>query len=275
MLRHLAICLGFFALQASAESPQELERLVDRVALYPDPLLSNVLVAAGYPDQIFEAARWANEHSYLREDTLASAIADDRLWFDPSVQALLPFPGVLDMMARNVGWTQQLGDAFLNDRGAVMDTIQRLRRRAWEFGYLRSTPEIAVRTGSYIEIVPVRPGYFAVPVYDPAVVYYRPRPGFRVAGAISFGPGITLGAAFAPLGWGVGFNRFAWDTHAVIINNRPWVRTRENRAIYAHPYQVQRYERREDRREIHERRDDRPEDNGKGRGRDQDRSPGR
>src|SRR5579863_3013534 len=271
MLRHLAVCLGVFALQASARPPQELERLVDRVALYPDPLLSNVLVAAGYPDQIPEAARWADAHAYLREDMLARAIADDRLWFDPSVQALLPFPGVLDMMARNLGWTQQLGDAFLNDRGAVMDTIQRLRRRAWEFGYLRSTPEIAVRTGPYIEIVPVRPGYYAVPVYDPAVVYYRPRPGFRVAGAISFGPGITLGAAFAPWGWGVGFNRFAWDTHAVIINNRPWVRTRENRAIYSHPYQVQRYERREDRREIHERREDRPGDEGKGRGPDRDR----
>src|ERR1700680_3882908 len=105
MLRHLAICLGVFALQALAQSPQELERLVDRVALYPDPLLSDVLVAASYPDQIPEAARWANEHAYLREDTLARAIADDRLWFDPSVQALLPFPDVLDMMARDMGWT--------------------------------------------------------------------------------------------------------------------------------------------------------------------------
>jgi len=271
MLRHLTVCLCAFAAQAPAQAVSELERLVDRVALYPDPLLSDVLVAAGYPDQIPEAARWANEHAYLREDMLAGAIADDRLWFDPSVQALLPFPGVLDMMTRNLGWAQQLGDAFLYDRGAVMDTVQRLRRRAWEFGYLRGTPEIAVRTGPYIEIVPVRPGYYAVPVYDPAVVYSRPRPGFRVAGAISFGPGITLGPAFAPWGWGVGFNRFAWDTQTVIINNRPWVRTRENRAIYAHPYQVQRYERREDRREIHERRDDRPEDNGKGRGRDRDR----
>jgi len=271
MLRDLAICLGVVVLQGSAQAPPDVERLVDRVALYPDPLLSDVLVAASYPDQIPEAARWADAHAYLREDMLARAIAEDRLWFDPSVQALLPFPGVLDMMARDMGWTQQLGDAFLYDRGAVMDAVQRLRRRAWEFGYLRGTPDIAVRTGAYIEIVPVRPGYYAVPVYDPAVVYYRPRPGFRVAGAISFGPGITLGAAFAPWGWGAGFNRFAWDTQAVIINNRPWVRTRDNRAIYAHPYQVQRYERREDRREIHEGREYRPEDKGKGRGRGRDR----
>ena len=267
MLRHLAVCFGVFVFQASAQPPPDLERLVDRVALYPDPLLSDVLVAASYPDEVPEAARWASEHAYLREEMLARAIADDRLWFDPSVQALLPFPGVLDMMARDMGWTQQLGDAFLYDRGAVMDAVQRLRRRAWEFGYLRGTPDIAVRTGPYIEIVPVRPGYYAVPVYDPGVVYSRPRPGFRVAGAISFGPGIALGAAFAPWGWGAGFNRFAWDTHTVIINNRPWVRTRENRAIYAHPYQVQRYERRDDRREVHERREDRPEDKGKGRGR--------
>ena len=271
MLRHLTVCLCAFAAQAPAQAVSELERLVDRVALYPDPLLSDVLVAAGYPDQIPEAARWANEHAYLREDVLARAIAEDRLWFDPSVQALLPFPGVLDMMARDMDWTQRLGDAFLYGRGAVMDAIQRLRRRAFEFGYLRGTPEIAVRTGPYIEIVPVRPGFYAVPAYDPGIVYERPRPGLRVAGAISFGPGIALGAAFAPWGWGAGFNRFAWDTHTVIINNRPWVRTRENRAIYAHPYQVQRYERRDDRREIHERREDGPADKGKGRGRGRDR----
>src|SRR5579862_4041427 len=196
MLRHLTVCFGVFVLQASAQAVSEVERLVDRVALYPDPLLSNVLVAAGYPDQIPEAARWAGEHAYLRDERLARAIADDRLWFDPSVQALLPFPGVLDMMARDMSWTQELGDALLNDRGAVMDAVQRLRRRAFEFGYLRSAPEVAVRAGRYIEIVPARPGFYAVPVYDPGIVYERPRPGFRVAGAISFGPGIALGAAF-------------------------------------------------------------------------------
>src|SRR5579863_1130977 len=195
MLRFLTVGLGVLVLPAWAQPAADLERLVDRVALYPDPLLSNVLVAAGYPDQIPEAARWANEHAYLRDDMLARAIADDRLWFDPSVQALLPFPGALDMMARGMAWTQQLGDAFLNDRGAVMDAIQRLRRRAFEFGYLRSTPEIAVRAGPYIEIVPARPGFYYVPVYDPGIVYERPRPGFRVAGAISFGAGITIGAA--------------------------------------------------------------------------------
>src|ERR1700693_513541 len=131
MLRYLVICLGVFVLQASAQAPPDLERLVVRVGAYTDPLLSDILVAASYPDQIPEAARWADEHAYLREDMLARAIADDRLWFDPSVQALLPCPGVLDMMARDMGWTQQLGDAFLYDRGAVMDAVQRLRRRAW------------------------------------------------------------------------------------------------------------------------------------------------
>src|SRR5579864_3451205 len=149
----LTVGLGAFTLPAAAQAPPDLERLVDRVALYPDPLLSDVLVAASYPDQIPEAARWANEHAYLRGDMLARAMMDDRLWFDPSVQALLPFPGALDMMARDMDWTQRLGDAFLYDRGAVMDAVQRLRRRAWEFGYLRGTPDIAVRTGAYIEIV--------------------------------------------------------------------------------------------------------------------------
>src|SRR5580692_2216092 len=103
-----------------AYPPSELEQLVSRIALYPDPLLAQVLAAATFPDQIPEAARWADEHHYLTGEQLTEAIAADRLTWDPSVQALLPFPSVLDMMASAMPWTQELGEAFLAQREGVM-----------------------------------------------------------------------------------------------------------------------------------------------------------
>ena len=87
-----AVFLGLFSLTAVAQPqpPQDLERLVDRIALYPDPLLGNILAASTYSDQIFDAEAWAHRHAYLHGPELARAISDDHLWFDPSVQALLP-----------------------------------------------------------------------------------------------------------------------------------------------------------------------------------------
>lgn len=105
--------------------------MVSRIALYPDPLLAQVMTAATYPDQIPQAAGWANAHRYLTGDTLARAIMDDQLPWDPSVMALLPFPSVLDMMARDPGWTQQLGGAVLAQRPDVMDAVQRMRSARW------------------------------------------------------------------------------------------------------------------------------------------------
>lgn len=234
--------------------PEELDRLVSRVALYPDPLLAQALTAATYYDQIPDAARWANEHSYLRGDQLARAIEDDRVPWDPSVQALLPFPSVLDMMARDPGWTRDLGDAFLAQHDDVMDAVQRMRWRARQYGYLRSTREEAVVDAGprIIEIRPVAAGYYSVPVYDPAVVFAPPRRGFAVAAAISFGPSVVIGAAFGPWGWGA--SRFVWSSHTVIINNRPWARTWVNRREYAHSYNVPRYQpaRRVERHDIKE-----------------------
>ncbi|MBV8730856.1 MAG: DUF3300 domain-containing protein, partial [Acidobacteriia bacterium] len=124
--------------------PQQLDSIVSRIALYPDSLLSQVLAAATFSDQIPDAARWADEHHYLQGDALAAAIQGDRLPWDPSVQALLPFPAVLDMMASDPGWTRQLGDAFLANQGAVMDAVQRERQKAYQYGYLRTNPQIVV-----------------------------------------------------------------------------------------------------------------------------------
>src|SRR5438270_6912539 len=99
--------------QPSSYPPPELERLVSRIALYPDPLLAQVLAASTYSNQIPDATRWADQHHYMSGQALADAIATDQLPWDPSVQALLPFPSVLEMMASDMNWTTQLGDAFL------------------------------------------------------------------------------------------------------------------------------------------------------------------
>jgi hypothetical protein len=237
----LVVSAGAFAQGPPLLPPPELDRLVHRIALYPDPLLAQVLAAATYPNEIPDAARWSDQHHYLTGDALAAAISGDRLPWDPSVQALLPFPSVLDMMARDMGWTQRLGDAFLAQQQDVMDAVQRMRRLARDYGYLRTNRTIVVAgTGPWIEINPVNPAFICVPVYDPFVVFAAPRPGFVVAGAINFGFGFTIGAAFRPWGWG--FNRFGWANHTVIVNNVSWNRTFVNRTTYVHPYTVQRYE---------------------------------
>jgi hypothetical protein len=237
----LALCAAGLA-QPPMLPPPELDRLVNRVALYPDPLLAQVLAAATFSDQIPDAANWADGHHYLTGDRLAAAISGDHLPWDPSVQALLPFPGVLDMMARDMDWTRRLGDAFLGQQQDVMEAVQRMRRVARDYGYLRTNKTIVVGgTGPYIEIMPVNPGWVYVPVYDPLVVFAAPRPGFFVGGAINFGFGFAVGAAFRPWGWG--YNRFGWSSHTVIVNNVTWNRTIVNRTTYVHPYAgVQRYE---------------------------------
>lgn len=233
--------------------PPELDHLVSRIALYPDPLLAQVMAAATYSNDIPDAARWADQHHYLNGQALADAIQADRLPWDPSVQALLPFPSVLDMMASDMNWTTQLGNAFLVQQQDVMDAVQRLRGEAQQYGYLRTNGSVVVTGGPYIAITPVSPGLIYVPWYDPAVVFIAPRPGFFVGGAIRFGFSVNLGIAFRPWGWG--YSRFDWGGHAVFINNAPWRRTWVDRARYVHPYAAQRYAgpRPAERHELHER----------------------
>ena len=239
----VALTLASTAITAYAQPPlpppMELDRMVQRIALYPDPLLSQVLAAATFSNQIPEAARWADQHHYLSGDSLAAAINADQLWWDPSVQALLPFPSVLDMMANDINWTERLGDAFLASQGEVMDAVQRMRHAAYDYGYLRTNGQVIVRGGPYIEIGLANPGYVIVPYYDPMIVYARPRPGFAVGGAIRFGFGVSIGAAYRPWGWGS--NRVEWTNRTVIVNNRPWERTYTNRETYSHPSEVRRY----------------------------------
>jgi hypothetical protein len=212
--------------------PDQLDKLVSRIALYPDPLLAQILAAATYPNDIPDAAKWADEHHYLRGQELANAIQGDQLPWDPSVQALLPFPSVLDMMASDMNWTTDLGNAFLAQRQDVMDAVQRERHRAYQYGYLRTNEQVVVASGPYIAITPVNPEFVVVPYYDPAVVFFAPRPGFVVGGAIRFGFGISLGVWFHPWGWGAA--RFDWGAHAVFIAGHPWGRVWGNRFTYVH-----------------------------------------
>ncbi len=217
-------------------SPPQLDHLVQRIALYPDPLLAQVLTASTYWDQIPDAAAWADQHSYLQGDALAAAIQADRLQWDPSVLGLLPFPSVLDMMAHDPAWTEQLGDAVLNQRPAVMDAVQRMRRQAQSYGYLIPNGYAnVVDTDGYIQILPLNPGLIYVPYYDPFVVFTPPRPGFVVATAIHFGPAVIIGATFNSWGWWFG-SGFVWPAHTILIDRHPWVRVWGNRVGYIHPY---------------------------------------
>jgi hypothetical protein len=250
-IRTIFLLLGFSLAHLSAQAPlpsvpppqttappsypaAEIERIVSPVALYPDPLLAQVLAAATFPNDIPDAARWADEHHYLPGASLTAAIAADQVPWDPSVQALLPFPSVLDMMASAMPWTQELGDMFLSQRTEVMDAVQRMRQSAQRYGYLRSNAQVTVSQGPNVEILPVDPGLIVVPSYDPDIVFGPPAPGFAIAGAIGFGFGVRIGTWFAPWGWGT--TRFAWGSHTVIVNNSPWARAWGNRGVYVHAY---------------------------------------
>lgn len=241
-MKKIAILSLFLGVVAFAQGPPpmmgpgQLDQLVGRVALYPDSLLSQVLAASTYSNDIPAAAQWADQHHYLTGQALANAIAGDRLPWDPSVQALLPFPSVLDMMAGDMNWTGTVGNAFLAQPQDVMDAVQRERAMAQRYGYLRSNAQIVVSGGPYISIAPVNPGFIVVPYYDPAVVFYAPRPGLMVGGAIRFGYGVGIGTYFAPWGWGPGYGRFDWGDHAVFVNNARWGRTWGGRETYVHPY---------------------------------------
>ncbi len=219
----------------AAIAPQQLDQLVARIALYPDPLLAQTLTAATYWNEIPQAATWAGQHNYLNGDALGQAIQADQLSYDPSILGLIPFPSVLDMMARDPGWTQRLGQAVLAQRGDVMDAVQRERAQAQQYGYLRPNQyDNVVADDGYIQIQPVNPGYYYVPVYNPLVVFAPPRPGFFVGGAIGFGPRVFIGGPFLSFGWW-GNPGFAWRSHGILVGGGVWGRSWSNRGEFQHP----------------------------------------
>src|ERR1700730_11052279 len=136
-----------FAQAPASYPPAQLDHLVARIALYPDPLLAQFLAAATFAEQISAAARWAAQHRPLAGQVLADAMRSDEIPCDPSVEALLPFPSVLDMMASDMSWTAELGNAFLAQQQDVLAAVQRQRQSARDFGYLRSNAQIVVDAG--------------------------------------------------------------------------------------------------------------------------------
>ena len=151
-------------------SQAQLDQMLAPIALYPDALLSQILMAATYPLEVVQAARWSRANPGLRGDDAVRAV-EDQDW-DPSVKSLVDFPVVLERMDQNLQWTQALGDAFLAQEPQVMEEVQALRGRAQAAGQLYSDSHLRVADdGGVIAIEPVNPQVIYVPYYDPLVVY--------------------------------------------------------------------------------------------------------
>ncbi len=155
--------------------PEEIEALVAPIALYPDSLLSQVLMASTYPLEIVQAARWVKANPNVKGDAAVKAV-ESQTW-DVSVKSLVAFPQVLEPMNEKLDWTQKLGDAFLADQKAVLDAVQRLRLKAEKSGNLKTTEqqkviiEEAAPQQTVIKIEPANPQVIYVPAYNPTVVY--------------------------------------------------------------------------------------------------------
>ncbi len=208
--------------------PNALDSLVAPVALYPDPLLSQILVASTYPLELVEAEQWLQRNSVLTGPALTQAAAQQN--WDPSVQALVVFPDLMRRLTQDITWTTNLGNAFLAQQSDVMDAVQRMRASAQQAGKLSSTPQQQVITDTQngqpvIEIEPANPQVIYVPQYDPALIwgapFYYPYPGWWSGIGFGFGLGISMGFYFG-LGWG-GWGgwgwRPGWGGHTVIVNN--------------------------------------------------------
>jgi len=167
-------------------SEQELDDLLAPIALYPDPLLAQMLPASTYPSELADAAVWLRGGG----DPLR---IDEQDW-DENVRAVAHYPEVLYMMADNMDWTASVGDAFLNQPEDVTDSIQRLRSRAQGLGNLNSNDQqTIIPEGNYIEIVPTQPEYVYVHLYDSSIIYVRGwTPG--IPPFITFGPGLAIGS---------------------------------------------------------------------------------
>jgi hypothetical protein len=218
-------------------SAAELEQLVAPIALYPDALLADILMASTYPLEVVQAERWARDNRNLKGDAFEKAL-DAQSW-DKSVKSLVITPDVLSTMNAKLDWTQKLGDAVLAQQPDVMDAVQRLRAKAQANNKLQTTKQQKVTVSSVpaannttrqvIAIEPAEPNTVYVPYYDPGVVYgawsypaYPPYywgypgwiPGSAMAAGIAWGAGIAL-SAWAINNWGGGFN---WGNNNININ---------------------------------------------------------
>ncbi|MGD9765909.1 MAG: DUF3300 domain-containing protein, partial [Candidatus Binatia bacterium] len=210
---------------------EQLDSLVAPIALYPDPLLAQVLAASTYPLEIIQLQQWLERNQGLKDQALVDAV-EKQPW-DSSVQAMAPLPDLVKRLADDIQWTTDLGNAFLAQQNDVMNAVQRMRQKAKANGNLQTTEQQRVETKvieetSVIIVEPASPEVVYVPSYNPTVVYgvppsaypypaiYYPPPGYYAAGmAISFGLGVALGAA-----WGGGWGSCGWGgDNDININN--------------------------------------------------------
>ncbi len=212
----------------------QLDALVAPIALYPDPLISEILIASTYPLEVVEAARWVAAHKGLKGAQLKAEVLKQS--WDESVKSLTATPSVLQMMSDKLEWTQKLGDAVLAQQPDVMGAIQRLRQRAKANNKLASNKQQTVTTEEQggqpvIDIEPAEPDTLYVPYYNPEVVYgawpdadyppyYFGAPDYigadLLAGGLAFGGAYALGNwVGGGYGWGGGFN---WGGHNIYFN---------------------------------------------------------
>ncbi len=211
----------------------QLDSLVAPIALYPDPLLAQVLAASTYPLEIIQLQQWMTKHPDLKGEALATAVEKEK--WDPAIQGLAGLPDVVKRLADDIKWTADLGNAFLAQQSDVMDAVQRMRKKASDAGNLKTTEQQkvttqVVETKQVIVIQQANPQVIYVPAYNPVVVYgppiypyppiYYPPPGYYAAGvAIGFGVGIAMGAFWGSGGWGYG-PRWGYGSVNINVNNR-------------------------------------------------------
>ena len=182
---------------------EQLDALLAPIALYPDQLLTQMLMASTYPLQVVAASRWLAEdgNKDLKGDALEKAL-QNQSW-DASVNSIVPFPQVLAMLNDHLDWTQQLGYAMANQQAAVFDSIQRLRRQAQNAGNLKTTEQqrVEVRENNIVYIEPADPQVVYVPTYQPSEVYgewpYPETPPVYYPPSVAYYPGYAYGAGLA------------------------------------------------------------------------------
>jgi hypothetical protein len=215
--------------QAAPKIPNDqLDSLVAPVALYPDPLLAQVLAASTYPLEIVQLQQWLQQHKDLKDKALVDAVQKQD--WDPSVQAMAALPDAVKQLAENIKWTTDLGNAFLAQQSDVMEAVQRMRAKAEAAGNLKSTEQQTVETKvveskTVVIIQQANPEVVYVPSYNPVVVYgapvypyppivYPPPAHYAAGAAIAFGVGVAIGAAWHG-GWGYGCG---WGGNNVNVN---------------------------------------------------------
>ena len=231
-------------------APRELDQLVAPIALYPDPLLAEVLMASAYPLDVVQAERWLESNKSLKGDQLKAAV-DKQPW-DDSIKALTATPSVIQMMSSKLDWIQKLGDAVVNQQPDVMDAVQRLRARAQSTDKLQTTRQQTVSVNqvegrSVIAIEPAVPDQVYVPYYDPAVVYgdwpypdYPPyyfEPPYYIGTGL-LAAGLAFGAGYALGNWGGWWNggvNWSGGGNNIIIN-RPGGGLRPSHPIAGDPW---------------------------------------